>query len=137
MQADREDGMTDVGDGQKIPTMRLVEKLRRFRGRLTKRLLCQALGYSSQNRTAYVAVCRLCREYEIITADEHDGGWFPGKTVDKAKPTVATATKRRIDDADDPAVKLRLAREALKVEIQMAIAEQATARPYKANRLEW
>jgi hypothetical protein len=64
------DGMVSVGDGRQIRTLDLVAKLRAFRGRLTRRQLCAALGYGADNRQAWRAVCRLCDLYEINVAPE-------------------------------------------------------------------
>jgi hypothetical protein len=64
------DGMVSVGDGRQIRALDLVSKLRAFRGRLTRRELCEVLGYGADNRQAFNTVCRLCRTYQISAAPE-------------------------------------------------------------------
>lgn len=62
--------MVSVGPGEQIRTLDLVAKLRAFRGRLTRRELCEVLGYGADNRQAFRAVCRLCVAYQIASAAE-------------------------------------------------------------------
>ena len=50
-------------------TMDLVDKLRGYRGRLTRMQLCAAVGLDPANKYHFKRVHQLCRDFDITTAD--------------------------------------------------------------------
>jgi hypothetical protein len=98
-----------------IETIDLVARIRRFRGRLTKKQITDQLGFKSA-MTGFLTVARLCREYEISTADP-EPDYRPG-----------------VINRDQV---LELAAEQLRREIAAAQKEAKFAPPYRPGPLIW
>lgn len=141
-------GYIDTGNGTRIETLRLVERLRAFRGRLTRRMMCRAMGYPDSNKAVYVAVCRLCREYEINAADAVDDIQYLKPEVfrdiarDRVRESkidlVSEARKRRTMLPVEKRIAVATAaKRELRRQVQLAIAEAPTAPPYKPKELAW
>jgi hypothetical protein len=63
-------GWVYLAPEQLVRTTELVERLRSYGGKLTRKELCEALGYAATNITVYNVVSRLCRGCEIATKSD-------------------------------------------------------------------
>lgn len=98
-----------------IETLDLVARIRRFRGRLTKWQIADQLGFKGV-MGGFLTVSRLCREYDITTADP-DPDYRPG-----------------VINRDQV---IELAAEQLRREIAAAQQEAKFAPPYRPGPLIW
>lgn len=101
-------------DGTVVETGVLVERIRKFRGRLTSAQIAKTVGLGGW--AGVMTIKALCKKYAISTADE-DPDYRPG--VIRRDAIVL------------------LAQEALENEIRLARAERHRAPPYKPGPLEW
>jgi hypothetical protein len=103
----------------------LAQQIRTFRGRLSRRDLCEALGLGKDNLKALAVVSRVCRQFSLVTAD------------DTVKAVARTRIAAEITKADQMAEMLVKARQQLAAEIYLARKEAATAPAYKPADFEW
>jgi hypothetical protein len=105
-------------DIKEAAELRLVELLRRQRGRLTRRELVAVAGLDPEIRYHRQKITKLIRKWQIAVA---------------SVPTHALPSTGCERDEDDQ----RLARDNLRFEIAAAKSESRTSPPYRPGTLEW
>lgn len=104
------------------------------------------MGYPDSNKTIYIAVCRLCRDYEINAADDtelEDKHLKPEVLRDAARARVWAVVPDLVEEARNKRLRTcvdfqrEAAKRALRQQIELAIAEAPTAPPYKPKELVW
>jgi hypothetical protein len=116
------DGVVTVGPGQQIRTMDLVNKLRAYRGRLSRRELCAALGYGADNQRAYKVICRLCVDYQIATAPRPGPPPRPNRPSAKVAIAMLAEARRQL---------------AAEIEAHQDRLRDGRSPPYKPGPLGW
>lgn len=66
-------GFVTSSSGQRFAAQDLVDQLRRYRGRLTRRELCAAIGWNPNDKVDMNAVNRLCTRWDIASAPNSNG----------------------------------------------------------------
>lgn len=94
-----------------VCTLDLIAVMRRHRGRLTRRELCQAVDLNPDNPLHYGLISRLCRDYAITCRDP------PARRVPK----------------HCRAGEVRNAKASLAEEIRLARMEAPFARPFRGD----
>lgn len=112
----RHDGWVTRASGELVETKKLVDQLRRHRGRLTRWELTKAIGWNPENRHEFNTVSRLCREWEVTTRDHGRVSPMP-----QCRPKVNIVHEKR------------LAREGLEREIRLAQIEAPHTPLYRVN----
>jgi hypothetical protein len=92
---------TVVIDGAEHRVIDLANKLRQFRGRLTRRQMCAELGYAADDRWAYETISGICRDFEILAADgkvEHEKPALSPQMTALQKADLARARSQLRDE---------------------------------------
>lgn len=153
-------GMTNIRGTDRIETKALVERIRKFRGRLTFSQIVHELNWPD-GRMSWLRVRQLCVRYEITTADADEPEYYtrairednrklqcegPGcKALAKKKGLCdahysqlwRTGAVGRLRHVTSPSTipPLELARANLRTEITKARSEPA--KPFKKGDLIW
>ena len=118
-----EGAYTTTPSGERVLTKTLVEQMRRFRGRLTRASLCSAMGWD-RTPANIKTVSGICERWEIVTADYIN----PGRPIEVLQRGLRDKQASRATED---------ARRLLAKQIELAVAEAATAPLYKKGDLSW
>ena len=66
-------GLVTRSTGETVIAEDLVAQLRRYRGRLTRRQMCQAIGWDADNKQDMNAINRLCTRWDVASAPNGSG----------------------------------------------------------------
>lgn len=114
---------TTIPSGERVLTKSLVEQMRRYRGRLTRTLLCSAMGWD-RSAANIKMVSGICERWEIVTADYLNPGRAPEvlhRGLREKQARHATEDAKRL----------------LSKQIELAVVEAQTEPLYKKGDLSW